>query len=298
MSVPLLSNFGKNVNDLFKKKFEFDPVQFKTIRKAKGGVTVESGAVNVGGDKPYLRGYTKLALARPSFGSADVELHTDADQVSKLSSKFTKLYPGLALTLALSSKDKAAFFKGANYVASAEATYNQANLQAQATLKTDAATKSKVDASASVGYENWSVGVSASVDSEHALTDLQELQFGAEYSQEDLTLSAYTSTDKAARVINGSLFQRVNRDLAAAALVKYNSDSGAKTLTVGSDFRVDVDTGVKAKLELPKGNLQLAVEHRLQSPQLLLGLATEFDVSRPQAPVAAKFGLSLTFGDF
>jgi len=299
-SPPLFGKFGTDAKDLFKKKFEFDPITFKTIRKAANGLSVESGAVSVAADAKkagYLQGYSKFTVARAAWGSAELELHTDAAQTTKASAKFATLYPGFIVDVALASKDKADFFKGAAQVGSGEATYSQKNLQGKLTAKSDFAAKHKADASLTVGHEAWSAGASASFDSDHG-HDVQDVQFGGEYTQDDVTLSVYSSTDKAARFVNASYFQRVNRDLAAAGLFKVDTASNNSTLTLGTDYRVDVDTGVKTKLELPKGTLQVAVEHRLASPQALVGAAAEFDVSNPQQPVAGRFGFAFTFGDF
>lgn len=288
---PLFANFGKNTNELLKKKFEFDPISFKAIRKAANGLTIESGGVSFGESDASkksvskVRGYTKFSVSRPAqFGSAEVELHTDAAQTSKASAKFTKLYPGVLVNIALSSKDKADFFKKSAYVASAEASYSKPNFAAQLAVKSDFS-KSKADLSVSVGYEQWSAGGLVSVDTDHSLSDaLQEVQAAAEYTQDDLSVSLFSSLDKSTRFINASFFQRVNRDLVAGGLFKFDPSTRAATVTVGSDYRVDADTLVRSKLEVPKGNLQLAVEHRLSSPQALVGLATEWDVSNPQQP--------------
>jgi len=51
--------FGKNVKDLFKKKYDYDH-QFKVIHKTKAGETLESGAVV--GDSAALKGYLKAKM--------------------------------------------------------------------------------------------------------------------------------------------------------------------------------------------------------------------------------------------
>lgn len=306
MSVPpLFSNFGKSTTDLFKKKYEADPVQFKSIRKAKNGLTVESGGVNVSADAGnYLRGYTKLSLSNPSYGSSELELHTDLAQTTKISTKFSKLYPGFVLQIALASvptpnAKKPNFFDNSKRLGSLEGTYSQSGFQAQLKLSSDAATKSKADVSASLGYENWSLGGQLSVDTDHSLLEVQEPQVGGEYTQDDLTFSLFSSLEKGARCVNASYFQRVSRDLVSGATFKINTVEKAKsTMTVGTDYRLDADTGLKAKVELPTGKAALAIEHRLESPQVLVGLSSEFDVSNPQQVLPGKFGFSFSFGDF
>jgi len=64
---------------------------------------------------------------------------------------------------------------------------------------------------------------------------------------------------------------------------------------VGTDYKLDVDTGVRTKLELPTGVFAIAVEHRLQNPQALIGVAADFKLKEQKSE---KFGVSLTFGDF
>jgi len=275
---------------------------FKSIHKAKNGLTVESGAVNVAANEDkqlpaYLRGFSKISYKAP-WGDAEGELHTDAEQTSKVQSKFTKLYPGASFLLSWNSKDKYDLFKGVSSIVSAEATYQQQYVNSSLALKTDLHKKAKGDATLALGYDNWSVGGGVTVSHNDGNQDVDELHGGVEYSQEDLTVSAYSNTDKKTKFWNASVFHKVNRDLLWGAKWKYDTTQSSHAVTIGSDLRIDQDTGFKSNLELPTGKLQLAVEYRLSNPQLLLGVASEYNVSKPEAPVAKKLGFSFTVGEF
>jgi len=298
-----------------KKKFDFDPVQFKTIRKGQNGVTVETGAVNVAADKEksaYLRGYTKFALNRLSWGTGEAELHTDSKQASKVSTKFTKLFAfPLTLQATLATSDKHKYFADDKEnkdkpIATVEGTYNQDHVHGQVTVKSNTANH-RVEGQVSLGWDAYSFGGILALNS-NSLHEVQanDIQFGGEYSQDDLTVSLYTAVEKDKdnndqeySGYTGSYFHRVNRDLVVGGQVKAK-DLQLKdaSLTFGGDYRLDVDTSVRGKVNVPKGVLSLAVEHRLPNPQLLLGLAGEFNVKNPAAPSASKFGLSFTLGDF
>jgi len=313
---PLFTSFGKNSADLFKKKYESDPLQFKTIRKAQNGLTIETGAVNVADkDKPSaLRGFTKFSLNKLPWGTGEVELHTDAKQVTKVSTKFTKLFSfPLTLQATLASIDKHKYFADDNYnknkpVASVEATYNRDHFNGQVTVKSNTVTH-RAEFVASGGYDKYAIGASLALNSTSLNQILpNDLQAGAEYSQDDLTVSAYSNYEKEKdkdgnddvyTSYNVSAYHRVNRELVVGGRIKNRDIDFSKTeLTFGSDYKLDQDTSVRGKVIVPKGLFAFSLEHRLQSPQLLFGLSSEFNVQNPLAPTPGKFGVSFTVGDF
>jgi len=318
---PQFASFGKNAKDLFKKKFDYDH-QLKTIHKAKNGLTLESGGV-IPADKSSFRGYSKASLVQPQWGSADLEIHTSENQESKASVKFTKLYPGANVNLAVSSKDSTKFFPSQS--GSAEVSYTQAGkvgVAAQSTIKSDL-NKYKEEVQVAFGYENFSVGANATIDLTQVSNadknyGVTESNFGAEYVQDDLVATGYTSFENVTtsegkkeknRFVNASYFQKVNRDHVFGVLFKFNVNryqQSSKPVTdktsfasvqLGWDYRLDVDTGLKAKVELPAGTAAVAIEHRLANPSALVGLAAEFSLTNTNVS-AEKFGASLTLGDF
>ena len=52
---------------------------------------------------------------------------------------------------------------------------------------------------------------------------------------------------------------------------------------MGTEYRIDADTTLKVKTELPSGDVSTHVEHRLANPRVLLGVATAFNLKSQEA---------------
>ena len=75
--------------------------------------------------------------------------------------------------------------------------------------------------------------------------------------------------------------------------------SQSAALTLGTDYVLDATTSVKAKVEVPSALVSVALEHRLKSPSVLLGLAAAYNPLNFQKQVKAEqFGVTLQFGDY
>lgn len=148
-----------------------------------------------------------------------------------------------------------------------------------------------------MGYDNLSVGGKVTVDtaSKSAPTDYN---FGAQIVGTDYVATGVTEKKRTALTL--SYFQRVGRNQTVGASATFGLVKPTRTLTFGSDFRVDVDTAargyVKVDSSKDSSTVGLAITHRLLTPQAEVGVATEYTVS-PAAVAASKFGVTLTFGD-
>jgi len=284
---PFFSSFGKASKDLFKKKYDFDN-QFKTVNKARNGVTLETGA-NL---SENYKGFIKGKYVSADFGEVESEVYTDPKTESKATLRLKRLAKGLNVTLGASTLEKDKAFKGP--VGSADVQYAQEFFAAQAILKTDLDT-TKLDTSAAVGFDGVSLGGQVVLNASKG-AEIVDINVGAEYTQADFTAAVYT--EKNSDVINASYYQRLNTATQVGASFKFElAGKQARSLTVGTEHALDLDTTLKAKIELPSGTTGVAIEHRLLNPRVLVGVAAQFNAHQ-QPFTAEKFGINLTFGDF
>jgi len=282
---PFFKNFGKSTKDLFKKKFDFENTS-KIVNKTQNGITIETTSNVTQG----FKGTVNTKYVNRDFGEVEVEVSTNASDANKANLKLKKLAQGLVATVGVASSGKDIKSSCGKPVTSADVEFSQEFFAAQAVIKTDCE-KSKVDVYGSVGYDGLSVGGQVV----YAGNAISETNVGVEYAQKDLTVSAYT--EKNVEVVNVSFFQRLQKETAVGASIKYPLSSGDRTLTVGVEHQLDFDTVVKAKAELPTGVVSTAVEHKLFNPKMQFTVAAEFN-AKSTPFVANKFGCGLTFGDF
>jgi len=282
---PFVSKFGTDQKDLFKKKFDF-AYSFKSTNKASNGVTLESGVKIQEGHS----GYVKATLVRPE-GEYEAELNTDARSESKIQGKFKNLgTQNLNVTISESSLDRA--FKKSP-VGNLQIQYSQEFVAVEANVKSDFESV-KIDGGLSVGYDGMSVGANAIVDATKSC-EFQDVNLFAQYAQNDLIASVYT--DKYCDNINLSAFHRANISTSLATHLRFDlAGKQQRILNVGVEHKLDTNTLVKAKVEIPTGIVTVALENNLSNPKLTWGVSSQF--SAFNLPFTAdKFGLSLSLGN-
>ena len=286
---PFFTKYGQLSRDTLNKKFEYKH-KLTTIATHRNGLRLESGAVLQ--DSGSVLGYVKSRFPPTDYGTVTAELYTDPASESNVSFVARGLPTGVALSGVISSKDKDKAFKGP--VDSVEATYRAEYLAASVKAKTDLSTH-KVDASLSLGAAGISVGGVVSLDASSG-ADVTEVNAGGEYEQDDYICSLYTEQN-AAR-LTAAYFQRLTPSHVLAAT--YSQDIATQSdrrLTVGNEYRIDADTTVKTRVEIPSGDVSSHVEHRLSNPGMLLGISSAFNL-KSQRIAADKVGVSFTFGEF
>jgi len=298
---PLFGNFGKDAKDLFKKKYDFEN-QAKLVSKTSNGGTIETSVI--ASNDQSLRGVFKSSVAIQKLGRAngilESEFHTVADKESKMTyksdlgfGKGTSVKVGLS---GLKCKEQCAggFKEG---WASAEAEYSTENAAGTLGVRTDGQL-TLVDAGVSLGYDCLSVGGKVTVDTASKSAP-NDYNFGVQYCGCDYVASAYTENKRS--VLNVSIYQRLANKLNFGALLAIGLTKQSRTLTVGTDHRVDADTSIRGqvKIDSTAGNTQLqaSVEHRLPNPNVLLAVAADFNVT-PQTVTPGRVGVSVTFGEF
>jgi len=290
---PQFKNFGKQSKDLFKKKYDFEN-SVKVLNKGEG-CSLESGAV--GTKSGEIRGYVKFGGLKCALTGAavDGEVHTAADQESKLTLKFAnRPVQGLNLTLGFSSKDKA--FKHSS--GSVELDYARDSFTTTNTLKSDLETH-RLESQASFGVNGFAVGGAANFDLSNG-AQLADANFGVNYATKKFATSLFTENNRDA--VTASYFMNVNASQQVGAQIRYDLAKANRTLNLGSDFKVTDDTTARAKIEIGSADsnvakVSTAVESRLSSPSLLLSVASSYKVTKSGVE-ASDIGVGFSFGDF
>jgi len=286
---PFFTKYGQFTKDTLNKKFEYKH-KLTTIATNRNGLRIESGAIMQ--DNGSAVGYVKTRFPSIQYGTLSTELYTDASSESKADFTFRNLPAGLTLTTSAAGKDKDKSFAGP--VGVLEATYRQEYVATAVKAKSDGSVH-KVEAHASVGTAGISVGGVVSVDASNG-AEVTESNVGVEYEQDDYIASMYT--DKNLSTLTAGYFQRLTPSHVLAAQFSYDLKTRSnRKLTVGSEYRIDADTTLKVKAELPAGDVSTHVEHRLANPRVLLGVASAFNL-KSQKLAADKIGLNLTVGEF
>jgi hypothetical protein len=281
---------------LLKKRYDYDHTLKSVNKEGSKGVEIETGAVLP--QSGQLRGFIKGKLLNVSLPSGldknegNIELQTDAGAESKANLKLKGIAKGLSVNLLASSKAADKSFK--RPIVGCEVEYQNENIAAQLNGRSDMDVH-KVDGNVSVGYKNIAVGGSAVVDLTRG-AQLTESNVGAEYVTRDFVASV--CSEKNQSVLNAYYYQTVSANQQIGAQFKYElHGKQERSLSVGTLYYIDQNTNVKAKIDLPSGDIATAIEHRLSNPRCLLGLATAFN-TKSQSFQADKMGLSITFGDY
>jgi hypothetical protein len=299
---PLFSNFGKDAKDLFKKTFDFEnQIVVKNI--ANNDIAVETRIVSP--NEAPLRGVFKSTIpvrnAGTLNGTFESEFHTVADKESKTSYKFNSIVKGVNFKVGLTGVKADVKGETPDFPegwASVEADYAQEYFAGSAAVRTNGS-KTLADVVLALGYDNLSVGGKVTIDtaSKAAPTDYN---FGAQIVGNGFVATGLTEKKRTALTL--SYFQRVDRNQVVGASATFGIAKPTRSLTFGTDYKVDIDTLARAYVKIDSSKdvstVGLSVTHRLANPKVELGVATEYNVSQASAPQAAKFGVTVTAGDF
>jgi hypothetical protein len=286
---PFFTKYGQFTKDALNKKFEYKH-KVTTIASHRNGLRLESGAILQ--DSGSALGFVKTRFPSFDYGTVSAEVYTDASEVSKVDFVAKGLPIGMTLAATASSKDKDKSFHGP--VETVEATYRREYVAASVKGKSDMSTH-KVDASLSLGTAGVSVGGLVSVDASNG-ADVTEANVGVEYEQDDYLASMYT--ERNLTYVTAAYFQRLTPSHVLAATFSYNLHTRQdRKLTVGNEYRLDADTNIKTRVEIPTGDVSTYVEHRLANPRVLLGVASQFNL-KSQKIAMDKVGISATLGEF
>jgi len=283
---PYYNKLGKKVKDLLGKKFEIKN-ELKTINKSANGVTLESsfngdGAVSGASKGTYKPGCYELEGVFKTANEVNL----------KVASK--KLAPGLEVSLQGKSKKQQVIL---------DAKYAQPFYAGSATVTTNVKDyKTTINGSFMIGFDGLSVGINGVVDVS-ADDKLKDYNCGAEYTQDDLTISLFTQS--LGSKITASYWQKLSGDCNLAASLQMDPDAledgkgAAHCLTVGVEHKLDSATMLAAKMNTC-GTVNTNIEHILSNPAVKLSIGASFDAKKASASCITpdQFGIACTLGDF
>jgi len=278
---PQFDDLGKSVKNLFKKKYDYGN-SMKTSHKTASGVTLDNTAVFA----DSISGRVKGTYKDETFGDIETEVATRGNLSGKVSLK--KLADGLNVAL------KGNVNADSQLTAGVDMTYAQEFFACSS--KISVAKTAGIDLAGTIGFDGLSVGGQVKLDVSAAAQEFVDFNVGFQYDTSDL--SCTLKTQKKGDVIAASAFHTVNPGYKVGGEFLYSPYASADKqykLTIGSDYKLDDDTNIKAKLDT-LGVFATAIEHKLTKPNVKLGLAASFNRASKNAIVADKFGLTVTLG--
>jgi len=298
---PLFGSFGKKAKDLFKKKYDYEN-SATLVNRTGDNIEVETKIVAA--NNAPLRGTFKSVVPVTTAGALngvfESEFQTVANKESKTSYKLTNLARGVTVKLGLTGVKPDVKGETPDFPegwASAEVEYGQEYFAGSLGVRTNSQ-KTLADVVVSLGYDDLTVGAKAVIDTASKAAP-SDYNFGAEYKGKGYVASAVTEKKRTALTL--SYHQCVGRRQVVGASATFGLVKPTRSLTFGTDYAVDADTEIRSFIKIDSGKddatVGVAVTHRLLNPAVLVGVASEFNIS-PSNVQAGKMGVSLTFGDY
>lgn len=282
---PQFKDFGKGLNDLFKKKFDYEnTVTIK--RSTASGLKIETVGKQVVNDKKTsLGGSVKLSYKEKGLGEFEASNNHAGNLTGK--AKFTNLADGVVATLESTLNSK--------FKASAQVDYTQDHVAASAKVQlaegADAHVTSGTVAGV-VGYEGISLGAALNFSNAGGKFGSPDVQMGFNFAENDFQFALTTENSKAGPVVRAKFFQQVNATLQSG--FQFDSDN---TVTLGFQNQLDKDTLLKTTIST-SGVINTALNYTLANPSAQVNLATQFNTTNGLDWAAGKHGVGITLGDF
>jgi len=271
---PAFKNFGKNLNDLFKKQFDFK--KSLTVKTSASGSSIETSAETAKNGE--FTGNFKATSKVPDVGTLEAELHTSGGQ--KYSAKVDKLSNNLVVKISGDEKPSS----------KVEADYSQEYFAASLNLDVDRNTTA-IEFAPVTGADRLFVGGSVKYDVSRQ--QLSDINAGVEYNQDQYTITCKTA-DQGSKISTGYI-HKLNSHSTFGASFLYNIEASKRTLSAVYSHRLDDDTLLKIKGDT-NGVVAFGSEQRLKNAKLKFNFAAEFN-AKQGSTLPEKVGLGLTFGD-
>jgi len=277
---PKYGDFGKSLNDLFSKKFDYEN-KVTVKRTAANGLSVETGVVSA----KNLSGSVKLVYKEKGLGEFEASHDTSGNLKGK--AKFTNLAKGVVAILESTLNN--------TFKAKATVDYAQDKFAASADLTVAEAKQGAHNVNASlagvVGAEGISLGAQLNFSNASGSFDTPDVNMGFNFAENDFQFSLVTETTKAGPFVRAKYFQQVSKDLQSG--FQFDSDN---TVTLGFENKLDNSTIWKNTLST-KGVINTAIQHTLANPRAQLNLAASFNTTNGFDWSAQKYGLGVTLGE-
>lgn len=279
---PVFGNFGKNLNDLLKKKYDFN-LSATTTNKTANGLTFETKGVNNG---KAIVGSTKVTAKNLGSKAAEFEGEVDTSGTAKAKLTTKKLLDNTKVTVS---------GNGAKSSGALEVEYAQDFIAVKTKVDVNAK-KADFEGSATIGQDGLSVGgvVKGNLTFEGTQAAVKDYNVGFQYAGADY--QAALVTENKGDKVKVSYFHQVNSAHALGARFTYDQNSGSRGLELGTQYKVDGATTLKVKADT-SGDVSTNVEHTLSNPKVKVNVSSGFD-AKSYSFKTNKFGVGLSFGDY
>jgi len=281
MAPPKFADLGKEANDLINKNFHLGAVKLEAKTKAKNGVEfTTAGAHNT--DSGNVSASLETKFKYLPYGVTFTEKWNTDNVIASTIGLENKLLEGFKIDL-----DTTFAPVTGKKSAKVKTSYQHGDLL-HTTADLDFADLSAptIHASGVFAYRGWHGGYQASYDT--ANKKLLANNISLTYKAGDLAL--HTAIINASEYL-GSVHHQVNKELTAAAHMKYLPSSGT-SITVAGNYVLDGDSSVKAKVD---NNLTLGLSYiQKLRPGLQLTLSGLVN-AKALDQGGHKVGLSLNF---
>jgi len=272
------ADLGKQTRDLLKYDYK---TEFRAVTKSRENhVRIETG-----GFGRAVQGYMKFIYKNKDFGKLKAKVHSNSEVGDKAKIKLDKLVDNVAVTLSASSLA----------VVGLETTFAKDRVAASLELlHCEKSTNAGI--SATVGYQDVTVGASADFEAPNRDVVLKDYNAGAEFRHKDVTATVKTANLR--NEIALSVFHKLDKRLHwGTSLIVRPKEGFSPILALGVDYSLSSANSVKAKAD-SNGTLAVGIEHRLKNPALKFNIAAEYDCSKACNQPARQFGMSFVYGDY
>lgn len=276
----LNASLGKDEND-FKNSVTFN-------NPAAGQLSVTSTAYLVG-DK--VNGKSTVNFTDKKYGTQSLEIQDNQDM------KYTAKICGGSIQKGLNFGAECKKTSKVDCKGNAQFSQDGVNVNVElvnAAGSEKAAASKTIIAQASAGYEGVSVGAQLT---KVLGADGQDLLFGAQYAQNDLTVSGVTNKDKGLTL---GAFQKVSSSFSHGFQYSTGSkdEKSLDKFNLGASYVFDSNTNGKVNLNIPRADasgfsVSALLSHKLANPNASLDMKYNFT----PLTKASKFALGVTFNN-
>jgi len=296
------SKFGKQLNDLLKKKYDYDN-KFGT-RNLVDDWTYESYVTL--SEKSAYGGSLRVKYDNKSFGRVEATLETGGK--AEIDVKAKKLMDGLTVTASCGNTQKDVVKDTATGKVGAEYRVDHGAVSASIDRNPEVL---GLEGALVVGLEGFSLGGSGRYQMPQGTAgtkqEVSAYSLGAQYQPNDQITITGKTEDFNNKLVGSYLHKLTNRTFGLKTVVggklEYNlkPSENSKTkdvttlLTIGCEHEIDATTRFKGMMT-SQGLLSAILEHRLSNPSMKIALAGQWDTPTHQT-VPGRFGVGVTFGD-
>lgn len=282
MAPPSYSDLGKSARDIFGKGYHFGLWKLDCKSKTESGVEFStSGHSNQESGKVFGSLETKYKL--PDYGLTFTEKWNTDNTLSTDITHTDKLLSGLKLTFEGSFAPQSGNKNG-----KLKASYGQDCVKIDSDVNIDLAGPT-INAAGVVGYEGWLAGYQTAFDTKK--TKLVINNFAIGYTTKDFTVHTNVNDGEE---FGGSVYHKVNSDLACGVQLNWSLGSNATKLNLGAVYNLDKDANIRAKVN-NSSQIGLGYQQKLR-PGVILSLSTLIDGKNFNAG-GHKIGVALELGE-